>query len=52
MDEELSTIDDLVLQNAKTGEVNMSLRGNTDSPIGRTKKLSKGLENQRSNRWG
>lgn len=37
MDEELSTIDNLLLNNAETEEVNESNRGATDNPIGRTK---------------
>ena len=36
VDEELSTIDNLVLHNAKTGEVTVSYRGTTDNPL-RTK---------------
>jgi hypothetical protein len=36
VDEELSTIDNLVLHNAKTGEVTVSYRGTTDNPM-RTK---------------
>ena len=41
MDEELSTIDGLVLKNAKTGEVNVSFRGTTDNHIARTKSCLK-----------
>ena len=33
VDEELSTIDDLVLHNSETGEVNVSYRGTTDNPL-------------------
>ena len=36
VDEELSTIDNLVLYNSKTGETNVSYRGTTDNPM-RTK---------------
>jgi hypothetical protein len=38
VDEQLSTIDNLVLHNANTGEVNVSYRGTTDNPM-RTKSL-------------
>ena len=41
VDEELSTIDNLVLHNAKTGEMTVSYRGTTDNPIGRTKSFLK-----------
>ena len=40
VDEELSTIDNLVLHNAKTGEVTVSYRGTTDNPL-RTKSFLK-----------
>jgi hypothetical protein len=40
VDEELSTIDNLVLHNAKTGEVTVSYRGTTDNPM-RTKSFLK-----------
>jgi len=45
VDEELSTIDNLVLHDAKTGEVTVSYRGTTDNPI-RTKSF---LEDWRIN---
>ena len=37
MDDELSTKDDLVLHNAKTGETVISYRGTTDDPVGKPK---------------
>jgi hypothetical protein len=37
MDDELSTRDDLVLHNAKTGETVISYRGTTDDPVGKPK---------------
>ena len=40
VDEELSTIDNLVLHNAKTGETSVSYRGTTDNPM-RTKSFLK-----------
>jgi len=40
VDEELSTIDNLVLHNAKTGRVTVSYRGTTDNPL-RTKSFLK-----------
>jgi hypothetical protein len=41
VDEELSTIDNLVLFNKKSKEVTVSYRGTTDYPIGRTKSVFK-----------
>ena len=37
MDKDLSTIDNLVLHNAATGETVVSYRGTTDNPLGETK---------------
>ena len=41
MDDELSTKDDLVLHNAKTGEAVISYRGTTDDPVGKPKNFVK-----------
>jgi len=41
MDDELSTKDDLVLHNAKTGETVISYRGTTDDPVGKPKNFVK-----------
>ena len=40
-DSELSTKDDLMLHNAKTGETVMSYRGTTDEPVGKPKNFVK-----------
>jgi len=41
MDSELSTQDDLVLHNAKTGEMVISYRGTTDNPVGKPRNFVK-----------